>query len=78
MVCPKMAQKEYRIALRRSRISKISEKVNECKGNIKKLYSLVNNITGNVRGTSQPDSTSGKDIAERFADFCYGENSEDL
>ena len=51
MVCPKNSIKEYRSALRRSRISKISEKVNECKGNIKKLYSLVNNIKGNVKNS---------------------------
>ena len=54
----KIAWKEHRSALKRSRIRKISEKVNECKENIKKLCSLVHNITGNVKGNPLPDSIS--------------------
>ena len=65
----KIAQKEYQSALRRSRISKISEMVNACKGNIKKLCSLVHNITGNVKGNPLPDSISYEDLADRFGDF---------
>ena len=33
------------------------------------LYSLVNNITGNVKSNPLPDSVSDQDLAERFADF---------
>ena len=33
------------------------------------LYSLVNNITGNVKSNPLSDSTSDQDLAERFADF---------
>ena len=43
--------------------------MNECKRNIKRLYSLVHNITGNVKCNPLPDSISDQDLADRFADF---------
>ena len=55
--------------LRRIRTDKITEKVTECAGNTKKLYSLVSYLTGlEIENPMLPGKTDGK-LAEEFAEY---------
>ena len=45
------------------------EKVEECKGDTKKLYSLVRYLTGTKAPNPMPDSTGDKKLANDFADY---------
>ena len=46
-----------------------SDKVIQCGGDTKKLYNLVNNITGRVKVNPMPPGKSDKVFADEFADF---------
>ena len=46
-----------------------SEKVLECGHDTKKLYNLVNNITGRVKSNPMPPGRTNGDLADAFADF---------
>ena len=48
---------------------KIVEKVNECGKDVKKLYTLVNNLTNRKIVTPFPDSESDEILANQFADY---------
>ena len=55
--------------LRRIRTDKITEKVTECAGNTKKLYSLVSYLTGSeIENPMPPGKMDGK-LAEEFAEY---------
>ena len=55
--------------LRRIRTDKITEKVTECAGNTKKLYSLVSYLTRlEIENPMQPGKMGGK-LAEEFAEY---------
>ena len=46
-----------------------SEKVLECGHDTKKLYNLVNNITGRVKSNPMPPGRTNGNLADEFADF---------
>ena len=46
-----------------------SKKVEDCKGDVKGLYRMVNTLTGTSSENPLPNHTSDKDLAEEFADF---------
>ena len=52
-----------------SKIRTISTKVKECGNDTKRLYNLVNNITGRVRVNPMPPGKSDENLAEEFADY---------
>ena len=55
--------------LRRIRTDKITEKVTECAGNTKKLYSLVSYLTRlEIENPMPPGKMDGK-LAEEFAEY---------
>ena len=55
--------------LREARRAKIAEKIKECDINVKKLYILVNHLTGRNLDSPFPDLESDEIIANEFADF---------
>ena len=46
-----------------------SKKVDECKGDTKKLYSLVRYLTGTKAQNPMPDNTGDEKLANNFADY---------
>ena len=52
-----------------AKIQANSEKVLECGHDTKKLYNLVNNITGRVKSNPMPPGRTNGDLADEFADF---------
>ena len=55
--------------LREARRVKIAEKVSECGNDVKKLYTLVNNLTCRNIVTPFPDSVSDELLTNQFADY---------
>ena len=47
----------------------LSKRINECKGDTKKLYSIINTVTGSKQTNPMPPSNSDAELAESFADF---------
>ena len=62
-------QKIYHQLIRRTKIEKLSEKVNDCKGNIKELYKFFNSVTGTKTTNPMPQREDDTGLAEEFADF---------
>ena len=48
-------------------------KVLKCDEDTKKLYNLVNNLTGSIKTTPMPDNTSEESSTEKFGDYFMGE-----
>ena len=46
-----------------------SKKVKDCRGDVKRLYGMVNTLMGTSSDNPLPSHTSDKDLAEEFADF---------
>ena len=44
----------------------------DCKGDVKGLYRMVNKLMGTASENPLPNHTSDKDLAEEFADFFMG------
>ena len=69
LIALKLERRKYRDMLRRIRTDKITEKVTECAGNTKKLYSLVSYLTGlEIENPMPPGKTDGE-LAEEFAEY---------
>ena len=62
-------RKKYRSILTIARCEVILSKVAECKGSVKSLYNLVNNITGGAKENPLPECKDGKCLADTFADY---------
>ena len=60
----KSERRKYCDMLRRIRTDKITEKVTECAGNTKKLYSLVSYLTGLETENSMPPGKMDDKLAE--------------
>ena len=52
-----------------SKLRTISNKIEECGSNTKKLYNLVNNITGRVKINPMPPGKSDQLLANEFAEY---------
>ena len=55
--------------LKSSKIQSISKKVIECKHDIKKMYRLINNITGRTSENPMPQNVSDETLVNDFANF---------
>ena len=64
----KAEHNKYRTMLWSIRKSTLSDKVNECEQDTKKLYAFVNSIIGKTSENPIPKSDSDKQFAEEFAD----------
>ena len=60
----KLERIKYRHMLKEAREVKFAEKVKECGKDVKKLYTLVNNLTCRNIVTSFPDSESVRDAGK--------------
>ena len=49
----------------------MSAQVNECKGNMKKLYNFFNLVTGKKVQNPMPERQNDEDLAEEFAEFFH-------
>ena len=50
----------------------LSEKVAECKGDIKRLYKTFNDISGQKQENPMPEGFSELELSNKFADFFMG------
>ena len=65
-----MERHKYRNILRTSKTKTLRNKANECDHNIKKIYRLVNNLTGKSTENSLPNFIKNKEeLATNFADY---------
>ena len=64
----KVKRNKYRAMLKSIRKTTVSEKINECKQDTKKLYAFVNNIIGRESENPLPKRESDEQLAEEFAD----------
>ena len=55
--------------IREEKMKSTTEKVDECKGDTKKLYSLVRYLTGTKAQNPVPDNTGDEQLANDFADY---------
>ena len=55
--------------LKSPKVQSISEKVTECKHDIKKMYRLINKITGRTAENPMPESDSDETLVNDFANF---------
>ena len=62
-------RKKYRRMLFEAKTACYSKQVNDCRGDIKGLYKMVNTLMGTSSDNPLPNHTSEKDLAEEFADF---------
>ena len=62
-------RKKYRKILFDAKTVCYSKKVEDCKGDVKGLYRMVNTLMGTSSEYPLPNHTSDKDLAEEFADF---------
>ena len=69
---------KYRQMLMEARKVKIAEKVKECGKDVKKLYTLVNNLTNRKIVTPLPDSESDEILANQFADYFMEKRQSEL
>ena len=60
-------QKKYHQIIKQTKTQKLSEKVIECKGNVKELYKFFNSVTGTRKDNPMPERSDDKDLAEEFA-----------
>ena len=65
-------QNKYKTLLHKSKCDTIMGKVLECDKDTKKLYNLVNNLTGSIKFNPMADDTSEESSAEKFADYFMG------
>ncbi|KAK3101096.1 hypothetical protein FSP39_000910 [Pinctada imbricata] len=65
----KNTRKEYYNELNREKTRTLSEKVSNFKGDSKKLYQFVNELTGTKSDNPMPTSESDNALAEEFADY---------
>ena len=68
----KNEQKTYKNMIIQLRRSALSSKVAEMKGDSKKLFKLVENLTGTETENPMPSNTSNEALADDFANFFYG------
>ena len=60
---------KYNAMIREEKLKSTSGKVEECKGDTKKLYSLVRYLTGTKVQNPMPDNTGDEKLANDFADY---------
>ena len=65
----KIERAKYNNMLKQEKIKTLSEKVQECESNIKKLYKLVSEITGTTMDNPLPKGESDEDLANQFSEF---------
>ena len=64
-----METNKYRKLLKSTKLSSTSELVKQCKGDSKKLYKLLGNLTGKVTENPLPPESNDQVLADRFADY---------
>ena len=64
-----METNKYCKLLKSAKLSVTSDLVKECKGDSKKLYKLLGNLTGKVTDNPLPMDNNNQVTANRFADY---------
>ena len=60
---------KYHNILKSSKVQSISKKVIECEHDVKKMYRLINNITGRTSENPMPENVSDETLLNDFANF---------
>ena len=60
---------KYNNILKSSKVQSISKKVIECEHDIKKMYRLINNITGRTSENPMPENVSDETLVNDFGNF---------
>ena len=60
---------KYNSILKSSKVQSISKKVIKCEHDIKKMYRLINNITGRTSENPMPENVSEETLVNDFANF---------
>ena len=60
---------KYRSILKTAKKDAITDMVNDCGRNSKKLYTLITNLTGTFKENPLLEGLSNKELAEQFAEF---------
>ena len=63
---------KYNSILKSSKVQSISKKVIEYKHDIKKMYRLINNITGRTSENPMPENVSDETLVNDFVKFLFG------
>ena len=69
---------KYNAMIREEKLKSTSGKVEECKGDTKKLYSLVRYLTGTKVQNPMPDNTGDEKLANDFTDYFIEKIWDDL
>ena len=65
----KVVRWQYKISIRKAKNVIISDKIQDCKGNTKKLYTLVSNLTGKNTENWLPESENMEKLSNEFTDY---------
>ena len=67
----KQIRKQYQDMLTEKKKEKIHRKIEECGSDSKKLFQLVNHLTGHKPELLLPTRRSDKELADEFANFFF-------
>ena len=68
----KVERSKYRHMLKQARITSIKDEINDCRGDTKKLYKLVANLTNTASQNPLPETLDDELLANEFAEFFIG------
>ena len=63
---------KYKSMLKATKKATLSEKINKCVRDSKKLYKFMSNITGTTKTIPMPTASSDEQLANEFAEFFIG------
>ena len=65
----KVVRWQYKTSIRKAKNEIISDKIQDCKGDTKKLYALVSSITGKNAEHPLPESENMEKLSNEFTDY---------
>ena len=65
----KVVRLQYKTSIRKAKNIIISDKIQDCKRDTKKLYALVSNLTGKNTENPLPESENMEKLSNKFADY---------
>ena len=69
----KVVRWQYKTSIRKAKNEIISDEIQDCKGDTKKLYALVSNLIGKNTENSLPESENIEKLSNEFADYFLEE-----
>ena len=69
MDCFKVVRWQYKTSIRKAKCEILSDKIQDCKGDTGKLYTVLSNLMGTNPENPLPKSDNMEKLADKFADF---------